>query len=161
MLSLLSVPTDDRVARLLGEASGVVLAEGLRVGFLTEHPDGSYSIHPLLREFLHQKLLQMSESSRAIHLARGLDFLLAEELWEEAFTAVRGFGLTEQIEPVLRKALYHLLDRGLLGAVSEFVQYGRQHLAESAVLDLAAAELAFRTGFHQRSLDLAESAAYA
>ena len=70
-LSLLSAVTLDRAAALLGGNAREVLEESLRVGFVTEQQSGAYSIHPLLREFLHRKLLVMDEASRTHHLNRG------------------------------------------------------------------------------------------
>ena len=78
-LSLLSAVTHDRAAALLGERGLEVLEESVRVGFVTEHQRGTYSIHPLLREFLHRKLLVMDEpanpspaSGDGVPLGRGV-----------------------------------------------------------------------------------------
>src|SRR5258705_7691487 len=46
----------NRARRVLPETSERVIAEGLRVGFLTEDGSGSYRLHPLLRSFLLRKL---------------------------------------------------------------------------------------------------------
>ena len=128
------------------------------MGFVTEQQSGAYSIHPLLREFLHCKLLVMDEASRTHHLNEAMVLLLEEESWEDAFALIHRFDLRDYIEPLLTAALYDLLERGLVSTISEFVNYGRQSLEDSAVLDLATAELTFRSGFHERSLLLAESA---
>jgi LuxR family transcriptional regulator, maltose regulon positive regulatory protein len=157
-LSLLSAVTHDRAAALLGKQGRNVLEESLRVGFVTEQQRSAYSIHPLLREFLHQKLLVMDDPSRTNHLNGAIEFLIQEGSWEDAFALVRKFALRDHIEPLLSAALYDLLERGLISTISAFVKYGRQSLEKSSVLDLATAELMFRSGFHERSFLLAESA---
>ena len=80
-----------------------------RVGFVTEHQRGTYSIHPLLREFLHHKLFVMDASSKTDRLNRAMEFLLREESWEDAFALVRNFALHDHIEPLLSTAMYDLL----------------------------------------------------
>jgi DNA-binding NarL/FixJ family response regulator len=100
----------------------------------------------------------MGDPSRTHHLKQAMEFLLEEGSWEDAFALIRRFDLRDYIEPLLTAALYDLLERGLVSTLSEFVKYARQSLEESAVLDLATAELTFRSGFHERSFMLAESA---
>ena len=157
-LSLLSAVTTDRATDLLGPDGRDVLEESLRVGFVTESYSNAYSIHPLLREFLHHKLVVMEESPKTNHLNRTMAYLLREEAWGDAFALIRKFALRNQIEPLLTAALYDLLERGLIATASSFVEYGRQFLETSPVLELASAELMFRKGFHERSLALARSA---
>ena len=55
--------------------------------------------------------------------------------------------------------MYDLLDRGMLAILGQFLHHGTTRLNRSPTLELAAAELAFREGFHERSLALAQSAA--
>ncbi len=159
-LSLLTNPTDRLATRLLGPDAREVLDEGLRVGFLTRYQPGLFAIHPLLREFLHEKLvLDLDPDSRLRLLHKTVELIEEESLWEDAFDVIRRFALDDRLESLISTAMYDLLDRGMLATLAQLLHYGTSRLDPSAVLDLAAAELAFREGFHERSFTLAHSAA--
>jgi len=159
-LSLLSNPTDSLATRLLGSTTRAVLDEGLRVGFLSSYQPAVFAIHPLLREFLHEKLrLEVDQDSRLRLLHDTVELLEEEGLWEDAFDVIQRFGLDDRLESLVSNAMYDLLDRGMLAILAQFLQYGTSRLDDSPVLELATAELAFREGFHERSLALAHSAA--
>lgn len=159
-LSLLSNPSHASARRILGAGAERVLREGRNVGFLTDYQPAAFTVHPLLREFLHQKLLiETHEQTRLPLLKKTLRFLEEEQRWENAFEVIRRFELDHLLPELIATALYDLLDRGMLDVLGEFVREGKRRLGNSPVLDLAAAELAFREGFHARSLALAQSAA--
>jgi DNA-binding CsgD family transcriptional regulator len=159
-LSLLSNPTDALAGRLLGCEARAILDEGLRVGFLTDYQPAVFAIHPLLREFLHEKLLlDLDQDSRLRLLHETVDLLEEEHMWEDAFDVIRRFGLDNRLESLVATAMYDLLDRGMLATLGQFLDHGTSRLNVSPVLELAAAELTFREGFHERCLALAHSAA--
>lgn len=159
-LSLLSNPTHALAGRLLGSEARAILDEGLRVGFLTDYQPAVFAIHPLLREFLHEKLLlDLDQDSRLRLLDETVDLLEEELMWENAFDVIRRFGLDDRLENLVSTAMYDLLDRGMLTTLGQLLEHGTNRLNGSPVLELAAAELTFREGFHERSLALAHSAA--
>jgi DNA-binding NarL/FixJ family response regulator len=88
-----------------------------------------------------------------------LDLLEEEARWEDAFEVIRRFNLDDRLEGLVSASMYDLLDRGMLAILSQFLRHGTNRLNKSPVLELAAAELAFREGFHERSFALAHSAA--
>jgi ATP/maltotriose-dependent transcriptional regulator MalT len=157
-LSLLPTISLTRAAQLLGEASDAVVAEGIRVGFLTDARSGALAMHPLLREFLYRKLLDLPASLRASLVRDVVRFLIGERQWDEAFEVVRQFDLPGALDELLEASLYELLESGHLVTISSFVAAGRSRGADESLLDLADAELAFREGFHERSRRLAEEA---
>jgi DNA-binding CsgD family transcriptional regulator/tetratricopeptide (TPR) repeat protein len=159
-LSLLSHPTQSLATRLLGADTSEVVAEGLRVGFLTEYQPAVFAIHPLLREFLYEKLLlDVGADSRLGLVHHTVELLEDERLWENAFEVIRRFELDDRLERLVSTALYDLLDHGMLTMLAQLLHHGKERLHRSAVLDLAAGELAFREGFHEHSFALSESAA--
>jgi ATP/maltotriose-dependent transcriptional regulator MalT len=159
-LSLLSNPTDELARRLLGSETRDVMEESLKVGFLTGYQRGQFAIHPLLREFLHEKLIMdFDQNSRFQLLHDTVDLLEEEASWENAFEVIRRFELDDRLEDLVSTAMYDLLDRGMLGIIAQFLSYGTRRLDSSPILELASAELAFREGFHERSFALAQSAA--
>jgi LuxR family transcriptional regulator, maltose regulon positive regulatory protein len=157
-LSLLSSISLIRAAQLLGDASDGVVAEGIRVGFLTDARSGALAMHPLLREFLYRKLLDLPPSSRAGLVEEVLRLLIDEREWDEAFEVVRQFDMPDALIELLEASLYELLESGHLVTISKFVAAGRSRGADESLLALADAELAFREGFHERSRRLAERA---
>jgi ATP/maltotriose-dependent transcriptional regulator MalT len=158
-LSLLPSPSVRLAHHLLGSKSSVAVAEGHRVGFLTtESGDESFAIHPLLRAFLRRKLRDLPSTEQISALTKAVDILIDERAWREAFEIVQQFEVRQLLDELIGASLYDLLDNGLLETLSEFVDFGRTSRVDSALLDLAEAELAFRAGFHSRSKALAEVA---
>jgi LuxR family maltose regulon positive regulatory protein len=157
-LALIPTPTNRLARRLLGSEGGSVLAEALRVGFLTEEDGGTFSIHPLLRAFLRRKLSDLPPNQLEPVLARAVNLLIQERLWEGAYDVVLEFERPDLLEALLEASLYDLLDQGLLATVSKFIDFGRRGRSRAPVLDLAEAELAFRSGFHERARLLAAEA---
>jgi LuxR family transcriptional regulator, maltose regulon positive regulatory protein len=157
-LALLPNPTSRLAQHLVGPASDEVIAEALRVGFLTEEDGGSFSIHPLLRTFLRRKLSGLPPNELEPVLGRAVKVLVQERLWDGAFDVVLEFERPDLLDAVLEASIYDLLDRGLLATLSKFIDFGRALRSNASFLDLAEAELAFRSGFHERARLLAEEA---
>jgi ATP/maltotriose-dependent transcriptional regulator MalT len=157
-LALLPNPTSRLAQRLVGPGSDEIIAEALRVGFLTEENGGNFSIHPLLRTFLRSKLSGLPPKELEPVLARAVKLLVRERLWDGAFDVAVEFARPDLLDALLEASLYDLLDRGLLATVSKFIDFGRTLRSKAFLLDLAEAELAFRSGFHERARLLAEEA---
>src|SRR4051794_7450071 len=102
---------------VLPETSERVLAEALRVGFLTEDGPDSYRLHPLLRSFLLRKL----RSAEADHLqrivSRAVNAMLADRDWDNALEVSVSFDATHLLVDLTETALYDLLDRGLVSTI--------------------------------------------
>jgi LuxR family maltose regulon positive regulatory protein len=157
-ISLLPSLSGQLMERLLEDRSSETLREGLRVGFLTAEDSANLSLHPLLRVFLRSKLEEIPKSRRDGLVSKAAVLLIDERSWEGAFDLISEFSLLNLVEPLLRSSLYELLNEGRLTTVSNFIKFGEAHYLESPVLDLAAAELAFRQGFHDRARVLSASA---
>lgn len=159
LLSLLATPSEVLARKVLEERAELVLEEGLRVGFLTQYQPGSFALHPLLREYLWEKLVELPDQERLLCLASAVEVLAEDRLWDDAFEIIRRFQFHDAVEPLLSSALYDLLERGMLTTLEQLVLFARQENSDTPVVDLAAAELSFRQGLHKRSRSLAASAA--
>jgi ATP/maltotriose-dependent transcriptional regulator MalT len=157
-LSLLPSISLSRAIQLLGREGDNVVTEGTRVGFLTDERSGALGMHPLLRQFLHRKLLELPSPRTKAIVTGVVRLLIDERQWDEGFEVVRQFDLPELLGELLEASLYDLLERGHLETVSTLVGAGRLRGVSEPILDLADAELAFREGFHERSRRLAERA---
>jgi ATP/maltotriose-dependent transcriptional regulator MalT len=157
-ISLLPAPSAELVERLLEEASKEALNEGFRVGFLTAEDSETFSLHPLLRVFLHRKLGETPKSQRDGLVTKAAALLIDQRSWEGAFDLISEFSLPHLLELLLRSSLYELLNDGRLTTVSKFVAFAQTNSLDSPVFDLASAELAFRQGFHDRARVLSERA---
>jgi LuxR family transcriptional regulator, maltose regulon positive regulatory protein len=155
-LSLLPAPTLELAISLLGADSQAALAEGVRVGFLTEEAPGTFYIHPLLRAFLRRKFNELSDSSRDAHVTRAMGLLVSKRMWEGALDVVSTFQDLAGFEDLLRSALYPLLSDGRSSTIKRFVDLGHKLGVSSPIMQLASAELAFLQGFHEQARELAE-----
>jgi len=158
-LALLPFPSTRLARRLIGSMDSVAIAEGCRVGFLTEEDPDTYTIHPLLRAFLLDKLGDLPSKDQRAVLHDAVRILLEEKSWQGAYEIVEQFKQLDCLDELIAASLWDLMGHGLLATLSTFVGFGRTNGAQSAVLDLAEAEVAFRSGFHERSMTLAEKAA--
>jgi ATP/maltotriose-dependent transcriptional regulator MalT len=157
-LSLFLSVSTDRASRLLGERSDAILAEGLRVGFLSHDGEEAHRFHPLLRRFLHRKLRDLPVEELEGVLRASVDVMLAEEDWENVFEVAGKFGAAKYLGPLIEASLHDLLAQGLVSTLSRFVSAARASGISSPVITLAEAEISFREGVHDRSRSLAESA---
>jgi ATP/maltotriose-dependent transcriptional regulator MalT len=157
-LSLLPLPSCALSERLIGAEGSEALAEGVRVGFLTEQGSSSFYIHPLLRTFLRRKLEEFSNESRNEMVEHAITLLISEGLWEGAFEVIDAFRHIAAFDSLLSTSLYPLLNDGRISTIRKFVGLGDECGLNLAVLDLARAELAFLEGFHERARSLAYDA---
>jgi len=148
----------NRARRVLPETSERVIAEGLRVGFLTDDGSGSFRLHPLLRSFLLRKLRGSDARQLERSVSRAVSAMLDDKEWDTAFEVSVAFGATDLLIDLIEAALYDLLDRGLVSLVTKIVSTARSAEISAPILALAEAEVAFREGLHERSKCLAEVA---
>lgn len=143
---------------ILPETSEQVIAEGLRVGFLTDDGSGAFRLHPLLRSFLLSKLRRLKTAQLEQSVLRAVQAMLADRQWDAAFEACVAFGSTDLLVDIVEAGLYDLLDRGRVSLIIKIVSAAGSAGVSGPVLTLAEAEVAFREGMHERSKALAEAA---
>jgi LuxR family maltose regulon positive regulatory protein len=157
-LGLFASVSTKRAKSVLPDTSERVLAEGLRVGFLTDDGSESFRLHPLLRSFLLRKLRSSETGQLERSVARAVAALVAEKEWDSAFEVCEAFGAFDLLLGLIEAALYDLLDRGFVSLITRMVSTARSAGTTAPILTLAEAEVAFREGMHERSKGLAEAA---
>src|SRR4051794_7789054 len=136
----LHVPADEVVepARNLGFASGEEVLE----------------FHPLVREFLSEKLAERSDAHARVFEA--IEYCLRVGAHDRALQLVSRFEVDEMIEPVLQQVFKPLVRSGRIGTLSAFADnVTRRPTFPPPTVDVVEAEVALRDG----RLDLANSLA--
>ena len=148
-LALLPEMTHRAIQEHLSVDSDDLITKGRDLGFVSgdERPD----LHPLLREFLVQKLSEQPYAEREVRKA--IEYCLRGEHWDRALALIGRFGLDDLVEPVLRQAFKPLARSGRVGTLSAFAEAIRTAPSfPPAAVDVIGAEVALRDGH----LDLAE-----
>jgi ATP/maltotriose-dependent transcriptional regulator MalT len=163
-LSILPSTTAEHLHLIFGERTDEVVTELLRLGFLTASQDASgvgnsVDLHPLIRDFLADKLLARARKvveTEASEIAR----LLCDSCaWDDAFLVINRFGLAERLSELLERSLAFLLDEGRTTTIEAWLTAARQMKLRSPVLDVAHAELALRRGAWHEAVTLGSTAA--
>jgi DNA-binding CsgD family transcriptional regulator len=142
---------------LFGDRAEAILAESLRLGFLTSPRPGAFDLHPLLRTFLDSRNRDSAANdSLAASLAR---HLAARKKWDDAFILAERF-FTEQIfEELLEGALPELLREARFPTLTLWLKLARSRKVDAAVVDFAEAEVAFRQALWREAEHFATRAA--
>lgn len=142
-LALAPELTQDAMSELLGDDGDRVLEQAREVGFVSS--DQVTELHPLVRDFLLQKL---SEDPQAQNLIRNaVATCIERQRWDRAFELVLRFELKDLVEPALEAAYKPLVRCGHLGTLSAFATSARDSAPDSALtVDLVDAEVALRDG---------------
>ena len=146
--------TQDATSTLLGEDGDTVIEQAREVGFLSA--DQVMDLHPLVRDFLLQKLSEDPSAQTLVHNAVLL--CLERQRWDRTFELVLRFGLKDLVEPVLEAAYKPLVRSGHVETLSTFAASARSLFPPSAfpvIIDLVDAEVASRDGAHSLAVDLA------
>ncbi|HVC88553.1 MAG TPA: LuxR C-terminal-related transcriptional regulator [Gaiellaceae bacterium] len=155
LLHLALVPelTQDAASEQIGPEAQEVIDHAREVGFLST--DQVAELHPLIREFLLQKL---SENSDAQDVARKAVWISAERgRWDRSFELILRFDLTDMIEPVLEIAYKPLVRSGHLETLATFAANVRsRHRVHPVVIDLIDADVALRDGNYSLAVGLAD-----
>jgi LuxR family maltose regulon positive regulatory protein len=146
--------TQDATSTLLGDDGDKVIEQAREVGFLSA--DQVMDLHPLVRDFLLQKLSEDPSAQTLVHNAVLL--CLERQRWDRTFELVLRFGLKDLVEPVLEAAYKPLVRSGHVETLSTFAASARSLFPPSAfpvIIDLVDAEVASRDGAHPLAVDLA------
>src|SRR5215212_423416 len=143
---------------LLGEKAMAAIDAGIRVGVLTHIESDSFEIHPLFSSLLQERAFP-SKDTRASAAAAAGHALIEARRWDDAVDLSSRFGLREVVLEAIGSALIELIDSGRTASLSRWLHVAAALHCDSALLDLAEAELAFRDGDHRRAEGLAAQAA--
>jgi LuxR family maltose regulon positive regulatory protein len=151
-LALLPELSPQSIEEHIGADPSELVSQGRDLGFVSgdEQPD----LHPLLREFLLQKLTEQPHAEREVR--RAVDYCLKRGHWDRALTLVGRFELDDLVEPVLRQAFKPLARSGRIATLSAFAETVRSAPSfPPPAVDVISAEVALRSG----QLDLAQDLA--
>lgn len=129
----------------LGESAAEVLGKGVRLGALVPSRR-AYEIHPLLKRFLRSKLQEESDESIEELVYRLGVLFVDRRLWDDAFSVIEHFYSESLFTQLLSNALPSMLNEARLPTLHRWLGHGREHQLDSAVTNVAEAEIAVRAG---------------
>jgi LuxR family maltose regulon positive regulatory protein len=142
---------------MLGSATGVILKEGMRLGFLSARAHG-LEIHPLLRTFLRRKAAELGTEYEAE--AEGLaHFLIKRRAWDEALLVIELLASDELFVDLMEQGLPLMLAEARMPTISQWLDYATARRVDAPIVDLTEAEVAFLRGQRRKSESLALRAA--
>ena len=159
-LALVPVVTRAAAEALLGPAADRVIEEAREAGMFALQRGQEFSLHPLLRTFLLEKLAATTDPDVDSAVTCATEHLLEIHAWDEAFALIAEFSHRQELlDQLLSRSIVPLTRLGRLATLHEWLNFAREHGLASAYLDLAEAELAFRQGRQERGGALARAAA--
>jgi LuxR family maltose regulon positive regulatory protein len=158
-LALAQVVDADLARALLGDRGALTLREGLRVGLFVPDREETYSVHPLLGDFLEMQLRSYPEGAVEAVRTDVVEGLLWQGRWDDAFDLADRYGDLALAERVLEESLDRLIQEGRIATVSRWLERRTTSYSNSPIFDLAEAEVAFRLGQHSKTEALARQAA--
>ena len=138
-LVLLSVPatlTPALVQAVLGDDAERVLRDSTRVGLMSAREPNEIEIHPLCRAFLEQKIWDVGVSREQIDTLTLS--LIDGEQWDDAFEAIRAFGLEDRLPLLIERGLRRVLAEGRT-ARRTLDRVGRRRALQTAEVALSQA----------------------
>lgn len=156
-LALAADLSDSSLKAMFGGRAAEVVSDLRDRGFLSATgPD--VELHPLVREFLLQKLAAEDRFDDVVRFA--ISACVERERWIRAFDLIQRFALVDLMEPTLEAAYLPLLRSGRLGTLSDFAEAARHSSRfPPAVVDLVEAEMALRDGKFKLAVQIAERVA--
>lgn len=143
---------------LLGDDYAECLSEATRRGFFARADNRAFSMHPLLRAFLIQRLRELPMEDVSARVTTVIRVLVRERRWDDCFAIAQAFPLPQCIFPPMSAALYELLDSGRLATVKRWTRIANSTDESSPLICLAEAEVALRERDVNRAQVLAELA---
>jgi LuxR family maltose regulon positive regulatory protein len=138
--------------------SELLLAEALRLGFVSARQAGTFEMHPLLRAFLLSKFNEDARSVREDATRKIFDACISRRAWDDAYAVIAATNFAALLPELVRFALADVLDAGRITTLENWLAFARHRRVRSPVLTLAHAEIAFRHGWHQKSEAMARQA---
>ena len=154
-LSLLPALSPHEMANYLGVEAIQSIQEARDLGFLSG--DDTPTLHPLLREFLLEKLAERPDARAQVHEA--VAWCISEHHWGRALELVSRFACDDLIESVLCECFKPLARNGQIATLSSFAAQVRlRPTFPPPSVDLVQAEVSLRDGQLALADDLAARA---
>jgi ATP/maltotriose-dependent transcriptional regulator MalT len=139
---------------LVGPEKASAVEAAVSAGFFAPATPETAELHPLLRTFLRTKLERTPVALGTA--ARDLVHLYLEQRrWDDAFSVACEAGARELALEVLDQAFDQLLSEGRIATLAKWLRHLDDYEPARPLLDLVAAELAFREGLHDNAQRLA------
>jgi LuxR family transcriptional regulator, maltose regulon positive regulatory protein len=146
----------ETLAELFGCETAEAIADAADLGFVNGGPD-EYELHPLLQDFLLQKLSEMPDADEIVSTA--VYACLRRERWERAFELILRFDRADLVQEALEAAYVPLIRSGQVGTLASFSARIRAAPAfPPAVVDLAEADVALADGQFELASRIADRA---
>jgi DNA-binding NarL/FixJ family response regulator len=126
---------------------------------LVAHGSRDRRFHPLLQAFLTQKLHELPDDQIADAVGTATKALINADAWNDAYSLIDSFSRADLLDALLSAALPPLTAQGRLVTIRTWLEFARRNSFKSPHLDLAGAELAFRSGRYDHAGTLASAAA--
>jgi LuxR family maltose regulon positive regulatory protein len=146
-LSLASSVTAGLARDLFGTKGIDTLNEAHNRGFLSKDADtdpATYELHPLLRQYLRQKLDEFDQFEVQQSARRMGHWYLARSDWDAAFALAYEFSDAELLRPLIVGGIDQILAEGRLSTVDQWLDLGHRVAPADPVVRLAEVEAAFR-----------------
>lgn len=157
LMSIAPSLTDEVLELLLGNGAREIVREGIRLGFITSSPEQGLDVHPLLRRFLGARGVDPTAQCRVVpKLAR---LLGRRESWDEAFLLLERYRDDVLLDDLLADGFPWMLQEARLPTLVRWLELASARRIDTAVIELAEAEVSYRAGQRQRAETLAAQAA--
>jgi ATP/maltotriose-dependent transcriptional regulator MalT len=151
-LALIPELTQDATARELGKDAAVVIDRAGEIGLMS---GDSKELHPLIRDFLLEKLAEAPGAELMVRKAART--CVDSGRWDRALELALRFDLGDMVQALLEAAYKPLLRSGHLGTLLTFASSVRVTPSFPApVVDLVDADVALRDGAFELASKLAE-----
>jgi LuxR family maltose regulon positive regulatory protein len=147
-LAVLPHVSEELAELAIGAPARDVLNAGVRLGFLTPGSGQSYEIHPLLHEFLRNKLHDEEDDLTFVEAVGRR--LLELGRWDDAFTLIIQFDLHALTDNLIDCGLSAALREGRLATVERWLEHAKAMGVQSPLEFLAEAEIARYRGNAER-----------
>ncbi len=147
-LAVLPKITEDLARLAVGASAGKALDAGVSAGFLFPDGKGAFEIHPLLHQFLRNKLVEENDDLAFVESV--VHSLLRLQNWDDAFVLIEEYRLDRLLPDLIDGGLAPALRLGRLATIERWVEHGRAIGTPAPVEYLAEAEIAKRRGSFRR-----------
>ena len=132
----------DALRAQFGDDARRIVEQARELGFVSSD---QLEVHPLIRDFLLQKVSELPDSDSLVR--RAIADAVEDGAWDHAFELIIRFNKVDLVERVLEDAYRPLVRSGRLGTLSSFATAVSQTPTFPApVVDLVGAEVALRDG---------------
>jgi LuxR family maltose regulon positive regulatory protein len=153
-LSLSPSGTQNDVVALVGADRGDAIQPAVVAGFFSPATPETSELHPLLRTFLRTRLSQ-TPSALQTAARKLVSLYLQQRRWDDAFQVAAEAGSKDLALEILNSAFDELLNERRIATLARWMHAMDDYEPARPLLDLGAAELAFREGLHDKAHRLA------